>query len=180
MIIPNVLRDKNPPSNEEIIAKLMESIAEEEIALAHILSSEADKINAFVGKNLDFPTLPSNKEIIAFNQSTHRIIESVLMKEWLLLKKLETVISLKEKMEYGKHFHQEKECNEKYEEESCEDSCKESSSIEESSDQSCEESSSSQESSDVLCEESSSSQETSGIFFKKNVKRKIDPLGEER
>ncbi|WP_442597924.1 hypothetical protein [Neobacillus sp. D3-1R] len=102
MIIPNVLQDKNPPSNEEIIAKLMESIAEEEIALANIISSEADKINAFVGESLDFPTSPTNQEILAFNQSIHRIIESVLMKEWLLLRKLETVISLKEKIDHGK------------------------------------------------------------------------------
>ncbi|MDP4147723.1 MAG: hypothetical protein Q8936_25195 [Bacillota bacterium] len=116
MIIPNVLQDNNPPSNEEIIAQLMESIVKEEIALANLISSEADKINAFVGENSDFPTSPTNQEIVAFNQSIHRIIESILMKEWLLLKKLETVISIKDKLgneksnnEYFQEFEEEEE-----------------------------------------------------------------------
>lgn len=100
MIIPNIFQGKNAPTIEEVIAKLLESIAEEELALANIISSEADKINAFVGKNLDFPTSPTNKEILDFNQSIYRVIESVLMKEWLLYKRLETIISLKEKEEH--------------------------------------------------------------------------------
>lgn len=131
MIIPDVLQGKNPPSTEEVIAKLLESIAEEEIALANIISSEADKINAFVGENFDFPTSPSNKDIIAFNQSIYRIIESVLMKEWLLLKKLETVISIKEKEDHRKYNdHFEEKCEEEsseecYEEENYEESSEE-------------------------------------------------------
>jgi hypothetical protein len=129
VIIPDVLQGKNPPSNDEVIAKLMESIADEEIALANIISSEADKINAFVGENFDFPTAPSNKEIIEFNKSIHRIIESVLMKEWLLLKKLETVISIKDKIENEKcKDHSYKKCEDEssdgfYKEESSEDFC---------------------------------------------------------
>lgn len=102
MIIQNFLQDKYPPTNDDIIAKLMESIAEEEIALANFISSEANKINAFIGKNLDFPTSPTNQEIIDFNQTVHKIIESLLMKEWLLLRKLDTVILLKEKFDHDK------------------------------------------------------------------------------
>lgn len=120
MIIPNVFQGKNGPNKKEVITKLMDSIAEEEIALASIISSEADKINAFVGKNLDFPTSPSNRDIIDFNQSIYRIIESVLMNEWLLFKKLETIISLKERIELKKfNRYNENNC----EDESSEDCC---------------------------------------------------------
>ncbi|WP_064094019.1 hypothetical protein [Rossellomorea aquimaris] len=99
MIIPNLFQDKLPPSSEEIVSKLLESIVEEEIAITNLISSEADKITAFVGEKNNFPTNPTNQEIITFNQTIYRIIESLLMKEWLLLKKIETVLSLKEKLE---------------------------------------------------------------------------------
>ncbi|WP_251637951.1 hypothetical protein [Neobacillus niacini] len=73
---------------------LLESIALEEIALAHILNAEAEKVQAFVGECFDFPTHPTNKEILAINKSVNQLIETVLMKEWLLLRKLENVLEI--------------------------------------------------------------------------------------
>ncbi|WP_412103386.1 hypothetical protein [Rossellomorea aquimaris] len=107
MIIEDLFQGKNPPTNEEVLAKLMESIVDEEMALSNLISSEADKINAFVGKGLDFPTSPTNQEIVSFNQSTHRVMESISMKEWLLLKKLETVLLLLEKFKL-EHKHKDR------------------------------------------------------------------------
>lgn len=73
---------------------LLESIALEEVALSHILNAEAEKVQAFVGKHLNFPTKPTNKDILALNKSVNQLIETVLMKEWLLLRKLENVLEI--------------------------------------------------------------------------------------
>lgn len=86
---------------DETIIDLMESIAKEELALSHLINSESQKINAFVGKNLNFPTNPTNSEILTFNQSVNRMIDTVLMKEWLLLKKLETVTHIKSSYDHS-------------------------------------------------------------------------------
>lgn len=97
MIIPNIYRGENTPSLDEVISKIIDSVAEEEMALANLISSEANKINAFVGEHSNFPTSPSNFEIIKFNQSIQKIIDSVMMKEWLLYKRLEVVLTLIDK-----------------------------------------------------------------------------------
>lgn len=77
---------------KDVLLDLLKSIAREENALAHLIKAEADKIEAFVGKNCDFPTHPSNDEIIELNRSVTKLLETIIMKEWLLLKKLEDIL----------------------------------------------------------------------------------------
>ncbi|TCS93628.1 hypothetical protein [Hazenella coriacea] len=84
----------------ESMIQIIQSVALEEIALAHLINAEADKIKAFVGRNFNFPTHPSSKEVVHFNRSIGQLIDTVLMKEWLLLKKLETVLRVKEHGEF--------------------------------------------------------------------------------
>ncbi|MFF0830992.1 hypothetical protein ACFYU8_29395 [Brevibacillus sp. NPDC003359] len=92
------LQDKVPsydvPSRQEALSHLLQSIALEEEALSRLLNAEADKALAFVGKNLDFPNKPSNDEIITFNRTVISILDSVLMAEWLLFKKLDAAIHM--------------------------------------------------------------------------------------
>ena len=95
MGIPRLPKEKHRPNLDETIIDLMESIAKEELALSQLISSESNKINAFVGEHLDFPTCPTTTEILTFNHSVNKLIDTVLMKEWLLLKKLETVTQIK-------------------------------------------------------------------------------------
>jgi hypothetical protein len=94
MSMPIIPEMPHRPDKQEAIIDLLESIALEEVALSHILNAEAEKIQAFVGNCLDFPTKPSNHEIIKFNKSVQDLIETIVMKEWLLLKKLENVMEL--------------------------------------------------------------------------------------
>ncbi|KKB36310.1 extensin-like protein [Bacillus thermotolerans] len=90
---------------------LLESIALEEIALSHVMNAEAEKIQAFVGKCLDFPTHPSNEEIMKFNKSVGGLLETVVMKEWLLLKKLENVLEFEDKTKACTHHpHKNSTC----------------------------------------------------------------------
>jgi hypothetical protein len=99
MSMPQIPEEEFRPSLCEVIVDLLESIALEEIALSHLMNAEAEKIQAFVGKDLDFPTNPSNHSIIKFNRNVNQFLEIVVMKEWLLLQKLEHVIDLNEELD---------------------------------------------------------------------------------
>lgn len=92
MSMPTIPQEPHRPNQKEVTIDLLESIALEEIALSHIMNAEAEKIQAFVGKCLDFPTCPKNEEIIKFNKGVNRLLETIVMKEWLLLNKLENVL----------------------------------------------------------------------------------------
>lgn len=92
MSMPTIPKEPHRPNLKQVTIDLLESIALEEIALSHILNAEAEKIQAFVGKCCDFPTCPDNHEIIRFNNGVNQLLKTVVMKEWLLLNKLETVI----------------------------------------------------------------------------------------
>jgi hypothetical protein len=101
MSMPTIPHEPHRPNRKQVIIDLLESIALEEIALSHILNAESEKIQAFVGECLDFPTNPSCKEIIKFNKGVNQLLETVVMKEWLLLRKLENVLD----------FHDEDLCH---------------------------------------------------------------------
>ncbi|GKU78117.1 hypothetical protein [Paenibacillus sp. L3-i20] len=82
------------PTMSEALSHLIESIALEEKALSQLVVSEANKIEAFVGKQQNFPLHPSSDEIIRFNHSVISVLDSIQMAEWLLFKKLHTISQL--------------------------------------------------------------------------------------
>ena len=115
MGIPTLPKQRHRPNFDETMIDLMESIAKEELALSHLIASESNKIKAFVGTELDFPTCPTTTEILNFNYSVNKLMDTVLMKEWLLLKKLETVSHMKST------FKLENECEDVYTNDCCPD-----------------------------------------------------------
>lgn len=94
------------PTKEEVTMDLLKSIAMDEMAIANVLSAEAEKIRAFVGKQLDFPTCPSNQEIMKFNTQVFKLVDVVVMEEWLLLRKLENVMELTDTSEFRDEFEE--------------------------------------------------------------------------
>jgi len=92
--MPQIPDGKNRPDLQDTVIDLLESIALEEMALAHLMNAEAEKVQAFVGERLNFPTNPTNEEILRFNVSVTRFMETLMFKELFLLRKLETVTSL--------------------------------------------------------------------------------------
>jgi hypothetical protein len=119
MSMPTIPEEPHRPNEKEVIIDLLESIALEEIAIAHLLNAESEKIQAFVGKRQDFPTSPSNKDIIKFNKGVNRFLETIVMKEWLLLTKLENVLELVEKeddKDHRKKKHDKKHGHDHYDE----------------------------------------------------------------
>lgn len=100
MSMPTIPEENFRPTFSEAVIDLFESIALEEIALSHLINAEAEKVQAFVGKRMDFPTRPTNLQIVKLNQSVTKLMDTIVMKEWLLLKKLENVMELSEEIEH--------------------------------------------------------------------------------
>lgn len=94
MGMPEIPRGENRPNQRETLIDLLESIALEEMALAHLMNAEAEKLQAFVGEDLDFPTHPGNDEILRFQVTINRFMETVMFQQMFLLRKLETVSQL--------------------------------------------------------------------------------------
>lgn len=70
------------------IIDLLDSIALEEVALSHLLNAEAEKIQQFL-RLVSSCTHPD--VVIDFSVIVNETLETVIMKEWLLLRKLEKV-----------------------------------------------------------------------------------------
>jgi hypothetical protein len=103
MAIPTIPEQPYRPSLEQTYVDLLESLALEKMALAHILQAEADKMQAFTGPLKNFPTQPTTKEILIFQETTVKLLEAVIYQERLLAQKLSLLkelplrLSMKEK-----------------------------------------------------------------------------------
>lgn len=108
MSMPTIPPEPHRPNLKEVTIDLLESIALEEIALSHLINAESEKIQAFVGECLNFPTCPTNKEIIKFNKGVSELLETIVMKEWLLLKKFDNVLEFYDSLVCCNEPHQKK------------------------------------------------------------------------
>lgn len=95
--MPTIPAEPHRPSRQEVIIDLLASISLEEIALSHLMNAEAEKIQAYVGKYRDSSTKPSTGEVSDFNKGVCQFLETIIMKEWLLLRKLENIIDFSNK-----------------------------------------------------------------------------------
>ncbi len=88
MTMPEFPPQHHRPDLYHTIIDLLDSIALEEIALSHLLNAEAEKIQHFIA-HISSCTPPD--VLIDFNVVVNETLETVIMKEWLLLRKLEKV-----------------------------------------------------------------------------------------
>lgn len=81
-------------TTDEIKNLLLASIAFEELGLAHVINAEAEKIQSVLG-TLKGPTAknPSVNDLERIDNTVDRILKDVIMKEMLLLFKLQNVLS---------------------------------------------------------------------------------------
>lgn len=98
MSMPQIPEEKNRPSLCEVTIDILKSVALEETALAHILNAEGERSQAIVKRYeccRDGITLDELNESI---RQTEKILNTIIMKEWLLLRKMETACEIKQKM----------------------------------------------------------------------------------
>lgn len=69
---------------EEAVGEIIESVAMEETALAHILNAESEKLMAVINS-----TAVTTEDLIAINQSVKNMVKAISRLELLLLAKLE-------------------------------------------------------------------------------------------
>lgn len=92
MGMPQIPEAEHRPSFRETQIDLLESIALEELSIAHILNAQGEKTQAVVKKfrccELSF------RQVLEDFRSTEDMVQSLIMKQWLLLTKLRTVARL--------------------------------------------------------------------------------------
>lgn len=97
MGMPEIPSGKNRPKTQEVIVDLLESIALEEMAMAHIMNAEGEKLQEVVKKysccHISFSDLNQNC------RDSKEVINSLIMKEWLLVTKMATILQIKENNE---------------------------------------------------------------------------------
>lgn len=76
---------------------LLSSIAMEELALAHIMNAEAEKLQFLLGTLHSTTTSPSSvgfDQLLIINKSVQKTLEDVILKEVLLQMKFSNVLNL--------------------------------------------------------------------------------------
>ena len=96
MSMPEIPPQHHRPNICQTTIDLLESIALEEMALSHLLNAEAEKIQKFVSH---ISACTPVDIIMDFNSVVNETMETVIMKEWLLLRKLEKITRF-----YAKQF----------------------------------------------------------------------------
>ncbi len=96
MSMPKIPEEKFRPSLNEVLIDILKSIALEETALSHILNAEGEKNQLIIQKLEKCKDPKAIKELNNSMKQTEKIINTILMKEWLLLRKMETVSDIKE------------------------------------------------------------------------------------
>lgn len=79
------------PSKSELLRRLLESIAHEELALAHIINEEASNLSK-ASECLMGPIMAD--ELIALQRGVSDVLDRLAKKEDLLLKKLRIILAL--------------------------------------------------------------------------------------
>jgi len=87
--MPKYPENRRARSGKDIVKDLLESVALEELAIAHLINAEAEKIQSFTGHYGGFPTSPTNKQINEFQEQVARILEALCEKQKVLMRTVE-------------------------------------------------------------------------------------------
>lgn len=96
MSLPKFPEFTSTRSRKQIVNDILESVALEELAIAHLINAEAEKIQAFTGPYGGFPTAPTNKQINEFQSHVARILEALTEKQRTLARMIELSMDLLE------------------------------------------------------------------------------------
>lgn len=94
MGMPQIPEGKYRPSWQETVIDLLESIALEEMAIAHLMNAEGEKAQEVV-RRYGQGELCQN-EMHRSCRDAQSMMNNFIMKEWLLFSKLNTVLDMEE------------------------------------------------------------------------------------
>lgn len=105
--MPNIPEQKFRPSFKQVIIDLLESIALEETALSHLVNAEAEKIQHLLNQSKNV----CPQDLLTINKTISRIMDAAIIKEWLLLKKLDLIAEIEMSMNtYHEHEKPKHHC----------------------------------------------------------------------
>ena len=92
MGMPQIPEGTNRPSLDETIVDLLESIALEEMAMAHIMNAEGEKLQELIKQygNNDI----SHSMLESSCKETQSMMNNLIMKEWLLFNRMNSIIKI--------------------------------------------------------------------------------------
>lgn len=97
MGMPQIPENSNRPSTEEMIIDLLESVALDHMALSHILNAEGERLQEMLNKyacdEINYCELASSC------QCTNNLMNNMIMKEWLLLNRLRSILEIKNNLQ---------------------------------------------------------------------------------
>ncbi len=96
MGMPQVPDRDHVPSLSEVIVELVESVALEELAMAHLMNAEGEKLQEIIDKYRNCHVCYNQFRTLCTD--THDILNSLIMKEWIMLNKLTTAMSLHDQL----------------------------------------------------------------------------------
>lgn len=111
MGMPHFPNIRHPAPQREIIDRLLETIALEELALAHLINAEAEKLQAVVEAGIIGPISP--EDVRDINLGVKQVLEEAGRKEERLRRKLSLILAHKEHHKHHHrhhHAHQQDEC----------------------------------------------------------------------
>ncbi len=97
MGMPQVPDRDNIPSIKEVIIQILESVALEELSMAHIINAEGEKMQALVAQ-IDECNVCCECISDAF-KNTNTTISTLIMKEWMMLNKMTTALEIYNKFD---------------------------------------------------------------------------------
>ncbi len=108
MGMPQIPEGKFRPSWNETVVDLLESIALEEMAIAHMMNAEGEKAQEVVRRYGQGDLC--QREMHRSCQDAQSMMNSFIMKEWLLFTKLNTVLSMDEERASVERVSEERPC----------------------------------------------------------------------
>ncbi len=117
MGMPQFPERKNRPQVCEIVLELLESVAVEELALAHILNAEGEKLQELV-KKYAYSDICST-QLDKMCKSTYSLINSLVIKEWVLLNKVNSALEIYDTMECDTHKCECEKCKNRSQKPNC-------------------------------------------------------------
>ncbi len=97
MGMPQIPEGKYRPSWRETVIDLLESVALEEMAIAHIMNAEGEKAQEVVRRYGSGDICQG--EMHRSCRDAQRMMNSLIVKEWLLFTKLNTVLEMEDRGE---------------------------------------------------------------------------------